>query len=125
MAIIACPECKKKISSRTAICSYCGFQQSEASEADIEVYQARSLRDRIYRLNMVSYLVISVFIAAFCWYWWASQGFTEPSPLGPFILMGLSALAYLAVRAVLFRERRQQKEIRRKSKLRGALRRNL
>lgn len=125
MAIIACPECGKQISSRTVICSYCGFQLGEASEADIEVYRARRLRDRIYRLNMISYGVITVFIAAFTWYWWASKGFAEPSPPGPFILMGVSALAYLAVRALLFRNRQLKKEMRRKMKMTADLRRNL
>jgi hypothetical protein len=75
MTIIACPECCKKISSRTPICNYCGFQLGEVSEADLELFRARKLRDRIYRLNMISYAVITVFIAAFGWYWWDSRGF--------------------------------------------------
>lgn len=125
MAVIACQDCGKKISSRAVICSYCGFQLGEATDADIEVYKARRLRDRIYRLNMFSYLVITVFIAAFAWYWWASKGFSEPSPMGPFILMGLAAVAYLIVRALLFRSRQQKKEMRRRMKLSADLRRNL
>ncbi len=125
MAIIACPECGKKISSKAAICTYCGFQTGEVTEEDLEVFRARRLRDRIYRLNMFSYLVITVFVAAFGWYWWDSRGFAEAPSAGPFILMGLAALAYLVVRAFLFRNRQIQREMRRKLKMSSDLRRNL
>jgi hypothetical protein len=97
----------------------------EVTEQDIEVFKARRLRDRIYRLNMISYLVITVFVAAFGWYWWDSRGFVERPSAGPFILMGLAALAYLVVRAFLFQNRRIQKELRRRLTMSSELRRNL
>ena len=125
MAITSCPECNRKISNRSAICPHCGFQFGEVSEEDVEVFKARKLRDRIYHLNMASYLVITVFTAAFGWYWWASHGFTEPSQAGPFILMGISALAYLVVRGLLFRARQRRKEMRDKNRMSNELRRNL
>jgi hypothetical protein len=125
MAIIACPECGKKISSRAAICSYCGFQRGEVSEQDLEIFRARRLRDRIYHLNMASYLAITLFVGAFGWYWWDSQGFVQaPSP-GPFILMGVAATGYLVLRALLFRSRQQRKELIRKAGPNRDLRRNL
>ena len=125
MAIIACPECKKKISSKAAICSWCGHQMGEVTEQDIEVYEARRLRDRIYRLNMVSYLVITVFVGAFAWYWWQSGGFVEPPTAGPLILMVVAAVAYLVVRGLLFRARQQRKALRQKRQMSRDLRRNL
>ena len=125
MSIIACPECKKKISSKASICSFCGYQLGEVTEADREVFRARRLRDRIYRLNMSSYAVITVFVAAFCWYWWDSRGFSQASSIGPFVLMGLSAVAYLVVRALLFRCRQQRKAMRAKQQMSSELRRNL
>ena len=125
MAITSCPECNKKISSRSVICTQCGFQIGEVSEEDLAVFRARKLRERIYRLNMASYLVITVFVAAFGWYWWASRGFTEPSQTGPFILMGISALAYLVVRGLLFQARQRRKAIRAKNRMSSELRRNL
>ena len=115
MTLIACPDGSKKISSRTAICSYCGYQLGEVTETDLAVFRARKLRDRIYRLNMTSYAVITVFIAAFAWYWLDSRGFSEASSVGSFILMGLAALAYLVVRALLFRSRQVQKSMRAKN----------
>ena len=125
MTVIACPDCNKKISSRTVICSYCGHQLGEVTETDLAVFRARKLRDRIYKLNMSSYAVITVFIAAFAWYWLDSRGFSEVPSLGPFILMGLAAIAYLVVRALLFRSRRVQKLMRAERNMSSELRRNL
>lgn len=125
MSIVSCPECNKKISSRSAICSYCGFQIGEVTEEDLEVFRARKLRDRIYRLNMTSYAVITVFVAAFGWYWWDSHGFVQQPSAGPFILMGLAAVAYIVVRAFLFRCRQQRKAMQQLRKMTSDLRRNL
>ncbi len=125
MSVISCPECSKNISSRAVICNYCGFQLGEATEDDLRVFRARKLRDRIYRLNMTSYAVITVLIGGFCWYWWDSRGFTQMSSVGPLILMGVAAIAYLVVRALLFRSRQVQKSMRQASRLSDDLRRNL
>jgi hypothetical protein len=125
MSVVPCPECKRRISSRAAICSHCGHEFGAVTQEDRDVYRARSLRDQIYRLNMVSYAVITVFLAAFGWYWAASRGFSESSPSGPFVLMGLAALAYLVVRALLFRARQKRKALRQKHAMSRELRRNL
>jgi membrane-associated phospholipid phosphatase len=74
---------------------------------------------------MISYAVITVFVAAFGWYWLDSKGFSEPSSTGPFILMGLAAMAYLVVRWSLFRSRQKKKAWRQKRIMGSELRRNL
>ena len=125
MSIISCPRCGTKVSSRAALCARCGFQLGEASEEDVAVYRARRLRDRIYRLNMTSYAVITAFVAGFGWYWWASKGFTEMPHAGPFVLMGLSGLAYLVVRGFLFRARQQRRRLRQAKEVGRELRRKL
>jgi hypothetical protein len=125
MSIIPCPECGKKVSSQSTICRNCGFQLGEASEEDMAIFRARKLRDRIYHLNMISYLVISVFLAGFGWYWWDSSGFSQASSSGPFILMGITAVAYLVVRVFLFQARHKQKAMRQKLQASSDLRRNL
>lgn len=125
MAIIACPECGKKISSHAPICSHCGFQMGEVSQEQLEVFRVRKLRDKIYHLNMISYAVISVFMVAFGWYWWDSAGFEHRSSAGPFIVMGLAVLAYLLVRGLLLRDRRRQKALRQKKFIHPKPRREL
>ncbi|MEE8495909.1 MAG: zinc ribbon domain-containing protein, partial [Xanthomonadales bacterium] len=118
-----CPECGKKISSHAPICTHCGFQMGEVSAEQFEVFRARKLRDKIYHLNMISYAVITVCVAAFGWYWWESEGFEHQSSSGPFILMGLAAVAYLLVRVLLFRHRQQRKALRKKQFMHPGLRR--
>jgi hypothetical protein len=125
MSIIPCPDCGKKVSDKAVICRNCGFQLGDATEEDFEIFRARKLRDRIYRLNMVSYLVITLFILGFGWYWIDSEGFTTMSSAGPFIVMGLMAVAYIVVRGFLFQARSKQKAMRQKLKMSADLRRNL
>lgn len=113
MSIIACPGCGKRISSLAPLCLHCGLQRGEVSDEDLQVFELRQTRERVYRLSMVSYAVLTVFVAAFGWYWWSTGGFQRPSSTGPFILMGLSAVAYLAVRAILFAARSRLKQLKR------------
>jgi uncharacterized membrane protein len=125
MSIIPCPECGKEISNKAVICRNCGHHLGEATEEDIAIFEARKLRDRIYRLNMFSYLVITVFLAGFAWYWWESKGFSQMSSAGPFIMMGITAIAYLVVRGLLFKARQERKARAQKRQLSNELRKNL
>lgn len=102
MAIINCPSCHKRISSMNTLCPHCGFELDEVSEEDLQAFEMRQARERVYRLKMVSYAVITVFVAGFGWYWYATGGFQRPSGTGPYIVMGLSAVGYLVVRGLLF-----------------------
>jgi ribosomal protein L37E len=112
MSIVFCQACGKKISDKATLCGHCGFQREEVSEEQLAKFQLRKARDRIYRLNMASYAVISFFVAGFGWYWWETSGYTQPSSSGPFILMAISAIAYLVVRGLLFQAKRQLKILR-------------
>ncbi len=84
-----------------------------ASDEELHVLHVRRARDRVYRLNMASYAVITMFLAAFGWYWWITAGFRHPSPPGPFILMGITGVAYLAVRIMAFVARAQFRKLQR------------
>ena len=125
MTAISCPECGKKVSSRTPICPFCGYEIGEATDEDRAIFQARRLRDRIYRLNMISYFVIALLLAGFGWFWWASAGFSRMSSYGPFVVIGISAAAYVIVRVLLFRARSERRALRVGAKAGGVLRRRL
>lgn len=111
MALINCPACSKKISGVTPICPQCGFQRGEATEEQLQEYQRRRLRDRVYHLRMTSYAVMTLFVAAFGWYWWESSGFQRQPTAGPLSLLALGALAYVINRFLLFRARRALRNI--------------
>jgi FtsH-binding integral membrane protein len=93
------------------MCPHCGFHRGEASEEQLLEYQRRRLRDRIYHLKMASYAVMSLFLAAFGWYWWESSGFQAGPTLGPMSLIVVAAMAYLVNRVLLFRARRRMRQL--------------
>ena len=105
MAIIACPNCEKLISSRTMLCPYCGFQRGEVAEDELKEFRRRELRDRIYHLKMSSYAALTLLIAAFGWYLQATQWFQHQSSIGPYILFIVGALSYLVIRVLSFRSK--------------------
>lgn len=114
MSIVPCPQCGKRVSSRAAICSNCGFELGEVSEEDLQRFRERRLRTHIYHLNMMTYAVMTAVIAAFAWYWVATGGFQMPvNSYGPYYLIMACAVAYLVLRVLLFRARRQKRENRR------------
>lgn len=109
--IVKCPNCKKQISSKAALCPHCGFTRGEVSEDELLEFQRRRLRDRIYHLKMASYGVITVFVAAFGWYWWSTSSFQQPSATGPVILLGLGMVGYVVIRILLFMAKREIKKL--------------
>jgi hypothetical protein len=113
MAIINCPGCNRKTSEISSRCPHCGFDRDTPDNDRLMELQRRRLRDRIYHLNMTSYAVITLFLAAFGWYWWDTGGFQHRSGTGPLILLGIAALGYLVIRMLLFAARKQMRRARR------------
>ncbi len=110
MAIINCPGCGKRTSEILSLCPHCGFDRGQVDEERQLELRRRILRDRVYHLKMTSYAVITVFLAAFGWYWWDTSGYQQQSSYGPIILLALGTVAYLAIRVLLFRARKQLKK---------------
>ena len=110
MALINCPSCNKTISSISPLCPHCGFQRGEVNEEQLQEFRRRSLRDHIYHLKMASYAVMTLFLAAFGWYWWESREFQQQPSTGPLALLAVGALAYLVIRYLLFRARRRARQ---------------
>lgn len=69
------------------------------------------MRDQIYHLKMTSYAVMTLFLAAFGWYWWESSDFQRQPSMGPLALLAAGALAYLVIRYLLFRARRRMRDL--------------
>jgi FtsH-binding integral membrane protein len=111
MAIINCPGCNKKTTELSSKCPHCGFDRGEETDARKIELQRRAFRDRVYHLKMISYVVISLFLAAFGWYWWDTSGFLHQSTAAPIVLLAIIALAYLVMRVLLFRARKTLKQL--------------
>lgn len=111
MAIINCSKCEKPISSRTALCPYCGFQQGEVAEEHLKELRRRKLRDKIYHLKMSSYAALTLLIAAFGWYLHSTQWFQTRSGIGPYILFVTGALFYFVIRIFLIRSKMAMKRL--------------
>lgn len=111
MALIDCPECGERVSNVTRMCPHCGFHRGEVDEEQLQELQRRKLRDRIYHLKMASYAVMTLFLAAFGWYWWESGDFQQQPSAGPLALIVIGAVAYLVNRFLLFRARREMRRL--------------
>jgi len=109
--IVSCPNCRKPISSKTSLCPHCGFERGEGSDEEVREFQRRKFRDRLYHLKMASYGVITLFLAAFGWYWWQTVGFEQKSSMGPVLMLTLGTLAYLVIRVMMFMTRREMKKL--------------
>ena len=103
MAIVACPSCSKNTSSRTMLCTYCGFQRGEVEEEQLKEFHRRKLRDRIYHLKMASYAALTLLIGAFGWYLAATEGFQYRSSMGPYIMFAVGSAFYLGIRVYLYK----------------------
>jgi len=55
---------------------------------------------------MASYSVITLFLAAFTWYWMDTDGFRQQSTAGPVILLAITSVAYLGLRVFLYRAKK-------------------
>lgn len=113
MAIIACPDCSKNISSHSALCPYCGFQRGEVAEEQLKEFHRRKLRDRIYRLKMTSYATLTLLVIAVGWYLVDTSQFQHmPSSVGPFILFIVGSFCYLVVRLYLYKFKKDLRKLR-------------
>ncbi len=103
MAIINCPGCGKKTTELSSKCPHCGFDRGQGDDERTVEMNRRRVRDHVYHLKMTSYGILSLFLAAFGWYWWDTSGFLNQSSRGPILLFALASVAYLVIRVLMFR----------------------
>lgn len=111
MAIVNCPKCNSKISSRTRLCPYCGFQRGEDAEEALKEFKRRKLRDRIYHLKMGSYAALTLLIASFGWYLMDTSGFQYRASMGPYVMCTIGAAIYLPIRIFLYKAKTELRKL--------------
>ena len=112
MALTQCPSCDNRISTQLTLCPHCGFERGEVDEEDLKESRRRELRNKIYRLNMGSYVALTLLVAAFAWYWVETEGFLHRSPNGPYVLFSVGAITYLVIRFFLFKRKADLRKLR-------------
>jgi len=96
MAIIRCPACDHRVSSKARACPYCHEPIVELTEAERERLLLRRWRDQLYRARNATYLAMTAVVVGMIWWWLAKpQGLSLPIPTGPSILLGIGVAGYI------------------------------
>lgn len=103
MAIINCPGCSRRISSKTSFCPHCELALGEMSEADAARLKYRRWRRRIFQARNITYAAMTALVIGALWWWLAEpQGFSMPPPAVAVVLVVVGAAGYVAARGWLF-----------------------
>ncbi|GAB4171464.1 MAG: hypothetical protein Kow0020_06200 [Wenzhouxiangellaceae bacterium] len=102
MAIIRCPACDRRISSKAPSCPHCHEAVGELNDEQRERLAMRRWRDQMYRVRNLTYLAM-VLIVAGLGLWWVTgaEGLVLPINLGALILLMLGTMLYLVGWALL------------------------
>lgn len=94
MAIISCPACKTKISSKAKVCNHCNFNLVSGESSDglteeqLESKAKLARMKKRYSLQMQAMAGIILFLSGFIlWYFLGNRGLSQPSH---FIELGLA-----------------------------------
>ena len=110
MAITYCINCDKRISDKALACPHCGFSRDQQDSAQVEELLRRKQRQKRYRLNMYSYVALTIFIAGVIWYWVESGGFQTAASIGPMLVLTLGVLSYVVLRGMMIYNRIQARK---------------
>jgi len=99
------------MSSKAPLCPNCGFERGEVSDEQLQEMERRRLRDRIYRLKMSSYGAITLLLVAAGWYFYQNADLELRPTAGPLLLVAVGAVAYVIVRGLLFKAKREMKRL--------------
>ncbi len=109
MAIIACPNCAKRISSRAKTCEHCGFDLHSVEAEDRQKSTRKHLRKVKTRLTAIAFLSILVFtIGILMTYYYLAEPGSAPLIIGNGLLI-IGFVAFGVVRIFLAINKKQIK----------------
>ncbi|HFB64754.1 MAG TPA: hypothetical protein ENJ60_04355 [Aeromonadales bacterium] len=88
MALIQCPVCKKRVSSRAAQCSHCGAPIASQDDEQTERAEARNRWKLNRRLQNISFVMLLFFLLGFLLFW-----YNKSDPTGWKYILGQFAMA--------------------------------
>ncbi len=65
----------------------------------------------MYHLKMVSYVALTLITVGFIWYWNASLKLQIIPGWGPWILIGIGAVAYLVIRGLMIQAKLKYRKV--------------
>lgn len=92
MALISCPSCQKRISSKAQSCNHCGFSLGNASQEDLLRKERLNRFKKFQSLNNQSLLAVLLFVAGFAYMYW---GGVRPNETEYTIAMSMSATGFI------------------------------
>ncbi|MDA3934701.1 MAG: hypothetical protein PF630_10325 [Gammaproteobacteria bacterium] len=104
MALIACQQCRKRISSLAEQCPHCGYSSQlsqSGSAADLAALRLKQLKLWRYRVRMGSYTAMALMLAAVI-AWWLDSGMLGLPGLFVKLALASGLLVYMSLRAYLF-----------------------
>jgi hypothetical protein len=77
MALIDCPSCGKKNSSKAAVCSHCQFNLQHASDEDVLRKEKLNRFKQKNRIQTQSMLAMMLFVGGFAVMYWGDTQYTD------------------------------------------------
>ena len=97
MAIIRCPACSTRMSSKASACPKCHEPIGKLSEEERDRLALRRWRGQAYRARNLTYLAMTLVVAAMVGWWLTPpQGLGLPVPTVAAMFLGLGLVGYLA-----------------------------
>lgn len=110
MALITCTKCGKRFSNQSPACPECRQEWCATDSAEVKKTALRDFRTQIYRLNMISYLALTICTAGFIWFWSASRHARDVGAV-PWGMIGVGAGGYLIIRLLMIRAKLKYRKI--------------
>lgn len=107
MAIVSCPFCGKKISSKASSCQHCGNSTTDLDPAALERVQRDKRIKKFQQINNLAMSAIVIFLGSFLVFY-----FRQPDPDTwqlslLYVVMGIGGAGYVAAKAMMVWYKRQ------------------
>ncbi len=110
MAIVRCVNCNHRMSDKAPACPSCGYQRGVASQPELtEETHYKKRRERLYRLTMLSYVALTVFLIGAIWYLMDSAWLSRGASAWSKYLLAVGMLGYFVLRVMMIYIRRQSR----------------
>ncbi len=103
MAIITCPSCRERISSRSKQCKFCKTKIDDIVDDEKQIRALRNIRfKKLQRLQTLSFLAVLLFASGTITLYYGIVNDDPMLELGGRSLLGFGFVGYILTRVLLF-----------------------